>query len=114
MLVDPSPKSPLVYQQLLKTSTCRKLDAILISHHHPDHHEYAMDMAREKRLPVLLTGRTLHWLKHHFGESYVADIELELIAESSAITRWKNSPIRSYELPGHDEGMVGLAPDTLD
>lgn len=114
LLVDPSPESPLVYQQLLDTLNTRKLDAILISHHHPDHHEYAMDLAREKQLPVVLTERTVYWLNRHFGEDYLAGIELELIYEGCVVTQWKNSPVRVYELPGHDEGMVGLAPDTLD
>lgn len=114
VLVDPSPKSSLVYQKLLMTLNKRGLDAILISHHHPDHHEYAMDLAREKQLPVLLTERTIYWLNSHYGEDYLEGIELELICEGSVVTQWKNSPVRAYELPGHDEGMVGLAPDTLD
>jgi len=113
VLVDPSPKSPEVYQQLLSTMESRNLDAILISHHHPDHHEYAMDLAREKQLPVLLTERTVYWLNRHFGEDYLDGVELELISEGYVVTHWKNSPVRAYELPGHDEGMVGLAPDTL-
>ncbi len=114
VLVDPSPKSPEVYQQLLETMDGRGLDAILISHHHPDHHEYAMDLAREKQLPVLLTERTVYWLNRHYAEDYLEGVTLELISEGSVVTHWKNSPVRAYELPGHDEGMVGLAPDTLD
>ncbi len=113
VLVDPSPESDEVYQKLLKTFESRPLDAILISHHHPDHHEYAMDLAREKLLPVLMTERTAYWLIQQYGESYLFGIRLEMIQQDSVISYWKGSPIRAYELPGHDEGMVGLAPDTL-
>jgi len=113
VLVDPSPESDEVYQRLLNTFRERPLDALLISHHHPDHHEYAIDFAREKGLPVLMTKATVYWLNTHFGEDYLDGIAIEEIAEGSVISYWKGSPIRVYELPGHDEGMVGLAPDCL-
>jgi glyoxylase-like metal-dependent hydrolase (beta-lactamase superfamily II)/8-oxo-dGTP pyrophosphatase MutT (NUDIX family) len=113
VLVDPSPKSAQVYQALLKTLANNQLDAILITHRHPDHHERAMDMAREKNIPVLLTAQTLVRLKTEFGQDYVDGIELEIISEGMQITRWKQHPIHVYELPGHDDGMVGLAPENL-
>jgi glyoxylase-like metal-dependent hydrolase (beta-lactamase superfamily II) len=29
------------------------------------------------------------------------------------LTRWLGQPVRCYALPGHDAGMLGLAPDNL-
>ena len=113
VLVDPSPKSAKVYQALIKTLGDRQLDAILITHRHADHHEHAMDLAREKNIPVLLSAQTLVRLKQEFGQVYVDGVELEIIKEGTEITRWKNHPIHAYALPGHDDGMVGLAPDNL-
>ena len=113
VLVDPSPKSDEVYALLANTLSDRAIDAILITHHHPDHHQRAMDIARSKNVPVLLSAITLKRLKASFGENYVAGLALEMIVEGSEITRWKSQAVRAYELPGHDDGMLGLAPDNL-
>lgn len=113
VLVDPSPKSEEVYRLLANTLSYRPVDVILITHHHPDHHERAMDMACEKDVPVLISCTTLEHLNASFGEEYYKGLELEIISEGSEITRWKGEPVRVYELPGHDDGMVGLAPDNL-
>jgi len=113
VLVDPSPESAEVYSWLINTLTRRRLDAILISHHHPDHHERAFELAREKNVPVLLSGITLQRIKSDFGEQYIANTQLIIITEGTEITRWKGQAIRAYELPGHDDGMLGLAPDNL-
>ncbi len=111
VLVDPSPNSDDGYSGLIKTLS--SIDAILITHHHPDHHERAFDLARLKKVPVLLTAITLTHLYDVYGEAYVDGVEITLIEEGDEITYWKGSPIQVYELPGHDDGMVGLAPDTL-
>lgn len=113
VLVDPSPKSDEVYTLLSNTLSSRPIDAILISHHHPDHHERAFDLARDKRVPVLLSKNTLERLKKGYGKRYVSGVKLEIVKEGSQITCWKGEVVRAYELPGHDDGMLGLAPDSL-
>ncbi len=113
VLVDPSPKSAEVYAQLINTLSGRMPDAIFISHHHPDHHERAFQMAREFELPVLLSRITLGRIEADFGEDYVANTQIQVIKEGAEITRWKGQAVRAYELPGHDDGMLGLAPDRL-
>lgn len=113
LLVDPSPKSDAVYQQLLTTLRRYPVDAILISHHHPDHHHHAMELARAQQLPVLMSAHTRCWLVRHFGKAYLEGVELEIIASGTAVCEWQGQPVRAYELPGHDEGMLGLAPDSL-
>jgi len=113
VLVDPSPKSAEVYAQLINTLSGRMPDAVFISHHHPDHHERAFQMAREFELPVLLSRITLGRIEVDFGEDYVANTQIQVIKEGAEITRWKGQAVRAYELPGHDDGMLGLAPDRL-
>lgn len=113
VLVDPSPESAEVYARLIKTLSGRRLDAILISHHHPDHHERAFELAREKNVPVLLSAITRARIKNDFGKQYTRNTQLITIKEGTEITRWKGQAIRAYELPGHDDGMLGLAPDNL-
>ncbi len=89
VLVDPSPESGEVYSQLVKTLSARRLDAILISHHHPDHHERAFELAREKNVPVLMSRITRERIEKDFGADYIANIQIKIIAEGSEITRWK-------------------------
>ena len=113
ILVDPSAKDDGVYQQLLTTLQRYPVDAILISHHHPDHHHYAMELARTQQIPVLMSACTRYWLARHFGAGYLEGVELEIITEGTAVCEWQGQPVRAYELPGHDEGMLGLAPDSL-
>ncbi len=36
------------------------------------------------------------------------------MVENEEVTRWHGSPVRVYEIPGHDAGHLGLAPDSLD
>jgi glyoxylase-like metal-dependent hydrolase (beta-lactamase superfamily II) len=111
--VDPSPESTEAYARLIKTLSRRRLDAIFISHHHPDHHERAFELAREKNVPVLLSEITRERIRDDFGEQYIANTQLSVITEGCEITRWKGQAIRAYALPGHDDGMLGLAPDNL-
>ncbi len=113
VLVDPSPGSAEVYSQLIKTLSNRMLDAILISHHHPDHHERAFELALEKGIPVLMSHITRERIEHDFGTAYLANTRIKIIAEGTEVTRWKGRAVRAYELPGHDDGMLGLAPDDL-
>ena len=113
ILVDPSPRSDAVYLQLLDTLRELGPDAILITHHHPDHHERAMRLAREMNLPVMLTAQTRVNLETGYGQEYTRGVALQAISEGQEITRWKGEAVRVYELPGHDDGMVGLAPDDL-
>jgi len=113
VLVDPSPKSDEVYGRLLNTLSGRVLDAILISHHHPDHHERAFELARDQGLPVLASAITFKRLKDEYGETYFEGVRREIVAEGSEITCWKSEAVRAFELPGHDDGMLGLAPDSL-
>ncbi len=113
VLVDPSPESEEVYTRLTNSLSGRHLDAIFISHHHPDHHERAFDLAREKNVPVLLGRITLERLKLSYGDDYVVATDLKIIDEGHKITRWKGEAVRAFELPGHDDGMLGLVPDNL-
>ncbi|MEC7131768.1 MAG: NUDIX hydrolase, partial [SAR324 cluster bacterium] len=52
ILVDPSPKSEEIYKVLLQQMKEENLDALFLTHHHPDHHQHAPDLARELSVPV--------------------------------------------------------------
>ncbi len=113
VLVDPSPKSVAVLTELNEVLNSHHIDAILLSHHHGDHHQFSMDIARGQDIPILCTELTVQHLHQTLGAAYTEGVAIELINEGTVITRWKGNAIRVYALPGHDEGMVGLAPDNM-
>lgn len=109
-LVDPSPESPEVLKRLLATLETRPPDRLLITHHHPDHHQFAPEIARRLGIPLLCTPITARRLGTLFGEGYLEGVELHLLDEGDQVTRWLDRPVLTHRLPGHDDGMIGLAP----
>lgn len=113
ILTDPSPASPAVLKQLLNTLRGQEPDAIFITHHHPDHHEHAADLARELKVPVLCSKITRQRIQGRWGLSYFNDIDVQYVQQDDIVTHWLGHPVICHELPGHDDGMVGLAPESL-
>jgi len=110
-LVDPSPESECVLEQLLRTLESHPVDALMITHHHPDHHQFAPDIARRLSLPLLCSQRTERRLLATFGEHYLDGLKIQHLAEGDRLTRWLGRSVICHELPGHDDGMLGLAPE---
>jgi glyoxylase-like metal-dependent hydrolase (beta-lactamase superfamily II) len=113
LLIDPSPNSEEEYQRLLTTIQDSKPDAIFLTHHHPDHHQLSNRLARELRIPIILSQDTLQRLTAKFGQQYFENIELQTVSENQQVTCWHGSAVRVYEIPGHDSGHLGLAPDSM-
>ena len=113
IITDPSPASDEVLQKLIKTLKPHKLDAILITHHHPDHHERAPQLAKVLGIPILCTEITENRLKKKCGDNYLEGVEIRRISQGEKITRWLGRDVICHELPGHDDGMVGLAADDM-
>lgn len=113
VLTDPSPSSPEVLQRLKNTLENRRPDAILITHHHPDHHEFAPDLARDLGVPILCSKATEQRITGRWGTAYFENIQVKHIQQDEVITQWLGHNVICHELPGHDDGMVGLAPDNL-
>lgn len=113
LIVDPSPSSMEEYQTLLDTIPCKKLNAIFLTHHHPDHHQFSNQLARQIKLPIILSHDTQKRLILKNGKDYFKNIELRNVVENDEVTRWHGSAVRVYEIPGHDAGHIGLAPDNM-
>lgn len=112
ILVDPSPATPEIYARLLRTLKGRLPQAIMISHHHPDHHEMAPELARELGIPLCCSARTLEELREIYGAGLSAGIEVRVLEEGEVLTQWMGQPVHCHALPGHDAGMLGLMPDS--
>lgn len=113
LLVDPSPESGEVYRKLQQTLAPHRVDAIFITHHHHDHHEMAPDLARDLGVPLACSGRTREYLERWQEPGYLEGVDVETVAEGEVLTHWLGQPVRTHALPGHDDGMLGLAPDNM-
>ncbi|MCB1750847.1 MAG: MBL fold metallo-hydrolase [Gammaproteobacteria bacterium] len=110
-LVDPSPKDGDSYDKLLRTLQRYPVDRILITHHHRDHHQQAPDLARRLGLPILCSARTEQRLRASYGAGYLDGVSVATLQEGDVVTRWQGREVRAHYLPGHDDGMLGLAPE---
>ncbi|PWQ95716.1 MBL fold metallo-hydrolase [Leucothrix arctica] len=114
ILTDPSPSSNEILE-LLKTSLAEyKPDAILLSHHHPDHHERAPQLAKDWNIPILCSQKCQQRLLQRFGSDYLDDIDVRHIQQNDVVTQWHGDDVICHELPGHDDTMVGLAAKNLE
>lgn len=105
-LIDPSPKDEdefLKLQGSLKGFTFSK---ILLTHHHPDHHEFAPRMAKEHKVPICISQDSLDRIKAKWGVDYFADVKIITVKDDDILTDWKNEEVRLMSVPGHDEGQM--------
>ena len=114
LLIDPSPNSEEEYRRLLTTIKDFVPDSIFLTHHHPDHHQFSNKLARELRVPIILSKDTLQRLTEKYGHQYFENIELQTVSENQQVSSWHGSAVRVYEIPGHDSGHLGLAPDSME
>ncbi len=123
VLLDPSPASSEVLEKLLRTLENERVDRIFLTHHHPDHHEFAPELALRLQVPISLSAQTHRFILEKHGPDYFSPevpgsppqpcIPLEFVEEGDILTRWKGEPVRVHAVPGHDAGQLALAPDSL-
>ena len=112
ILLDPSPKDQAEYLKLKNTIALFGLDKILLTHHHPDHHESAPDLARDLKVPMLMS-RDTHTRLTKKNSDYFQDIQIDFVKEGDVVTKWLGREVVIHEVPGHDEGQIALAPTDL-
>ena len=116
VLVDPSPKDDREYEKFV--NTLKKFGFtytdIFLTHHHGDHHQKAPQLAREFSLPITLSQDSHQRILKQKGEKYFAGIEIKYAREGDMLTRWLGKNVKVYEIPGHDEGQLALAPGTME
>ena len=114
VLIDPSPKDQAELKKLITHLSKYKVDEIFLTHHHPDHHEHAVDLAKLYNVEIGLSSDTKTRILSKHGEDYFKDIPLKYYKEGDILTKSLGSDVRVYEVPGHDEGQLALAPETLN
>jgi ribonuclease/clavin/mitogillin len=113
ILFDPSPKDRTELNKLLSTIEPFKVTHLLISHHHPDHHEYSTDIARLLKLPVFISQDSFNRLTQ-INPKYFDQLDVLIVKEGTVVTKWLGQDVLVFEVPGHDEGQIALAPKKLN
>lgn len=113
VLVDPSPKDEGELEKLKCSLAPYKVDKILITHHHPDHHEFARELATFYGVDLYMSADTKERIAAKHGASYFGDVVIHELRSGDVVTKTRNLPVKVYEVPGHDEGQLALAPSDL-
>lgn len=113
VLVDPSPLSIDEYEKLKNTVLKFGINEIFLTHHHPDHFEFSNLLSKELDIPVSLSEDTYQRIEKKLP-GFFEGVTLTKRKEGDVITSWLGQPVRVYEVPGHDEGQLALAPDNMN
>ncbi|MFL5784151.1 MAG: MBL fold metallo-hydrolase [Bacteriovoracaceae bacterium] len=108
VLLDPSPISDEEYDRFKNTLGKFSFNKILITHHHPDHHERSTRLAQEFNVPMLLSQDTHDRLSKKIP-GYFDKVKTIIVKEGDVVTKWLNHDVVVYEVPGHDKGQIALA-----
>ncbi|MEK6807369.1 MAG: MBL fold metallo-hydrolase [Pseudomonadota bacterium] len=110
VLVDPSPCSREELEKLCRTLQPLGVHEVFLTHHHPDHREYADEVARHFRVPLGMSADTRARITQKSGDKFFGDLEIKIYREGDELTRWLGEAVQIIEVPGHDEGQLALMP----
>lgn len=110
VLIDPSPKTKKNLEKLIQNLRGLKLREIFITHHHPDHQQYAGDIASFFKIPLGMSQDTYNRLLTLRGKKFFKGSQVKIYQEGDILLNWLGSPVKVFSIPGHDEGQLGLAP----
>lgn len=111
--IDPSPCNLEEYRKLKNSLQKYGVDFIMLTHHHPDHHEYAPNLARDFAVGIGLSLDSKQRIEQKWGSDYFKNIPLTILSEGMVLTESNNRDVVLYAVPGHDEGQLALAPRDL-
>lgn len=114
VLIDPSPKDKNELSKLLKHLSKFKVDEIFLTHHHPDHHEHSIDIAKFYNVKIGLSADTLRRITNKYGADYFDEVETIIYKDGDILTKSLGHDVTVFEVPGHDEGQLALAPTSMN
>jgi ribonuclease/clavin/mitogillin len=112
VLVDPSPNDRAELERLCRRLDAFGLDLVFLTHHHPDHREFADEVARRYRVPLGLSADTRDRIAQKEGEKFFDGLAVRIFADGDELTRWQGEPVRVVAVPGHDEGQLAPMPES--
>lgn len=110
VLVDPSPRDREELERLIALLDVTGVDEVLLTHHHPDHRQYANEIAERYDIPLAMSDTTRKLLGMA-APGFFGELLLRTYDEGDVVTRWLGRPVRVVAVPGHDEGQIALMPD---
>lgn len=111
ILIDPSPQDQNELEKLKKTLDMSKVNKIMLTHHHGDHHKYAPELAREFNLEMYMSEDT-HQRILSYDKNYFSEITIRHIHDGDVMTEWLGEKVIAMSVPGHDEGQMALYPSS--
>ncbi|MFT6070376.1 MAG: glyoxylase-like metal-dependent hydrolase (beta-lactamase superfamily II) [Bacteriovoracaceae bacterium] len=105
-LIDPSPIDEDEYLKLKNSISSLEVKKIFLTHHHPDHHEFAPRLALELNLPIFISLDSRSRIEAKWGEDYFKKNKVYLACDGDILTDWKGKPVHLMAVPGHDEGQL--------
>ncbi|CAM9909529.1 unnamed protein product [Chrysoparadoxa australica] len=110
LLVDPSPKDEEEKEKLKRSLDKVGFDAFFISHHHPDHHEFLPSLVQEYQKPVYMSEVTKGFIDTKWGKEYLSHMDIHFLKDEDSLGTTLGKELKVFEVPGHDEGQLALAP----
>lgn len=106
VLVDPSPADRDELGRLCRSLDAFGVDLVFLTHHHPDHREFADEIARRYDVPIGMSADTRERIARKSGAAFFEGLDVRIYAEGDALTRWQGESVRLLAVPGHDEGQL--------
>ncbi|MCP4913045.1 MAG: MBL fold metallo-hydrolase [Oligoflexia bacterium] len=114
ILIDPSPKNEEEYQKFVNTLQSFKVNQIFITHHHPDHHEFATKLANELNVSIRISSDSYQRIKEKYGNDYFQDVEINIAKDGDTLTTLSDGrQVLLMAVPGHDEGQLAIYDENL-
>lgn len=114
ILIDPSPKDLKELRKFLNVISQYKLEAIFLTHHHNDHYQNLREIVKELNVPVWLSEDTFQRISKNQGDEFFNDINIKFISDRDVVTTWLGKKVITMAIPGHDEGQLGLYPESKE
>lgn len=111
-LIDPSPCDAEEYAKLQSFLTAwGRPQRLVLTHHHPDHHQQAPQLAREWDLPLAMSLDTQQRIARRWGNDYLAGICIHTLCEGDTLCSSRGRAVKVVAVPGHDAGQLAFLPD---
>lgn len=120
LIVDPSPINNTQYANLkntlnrIKEKNNFEFSAIFITHHHADHLMNAPRLAKEFALPIIISEESFNKISKKTDSSVIESLEISFAGEGDILAKWRGNNVMVFEVPGHAEGQLALAPENME
>jgi ribonuclease/clavin/mitogillin len=106
VVVDPSPADRAELERLYRSLDAFGVDLVFLTHHHPDHREFADEIARRYGVPLGLSADTRERIARKAGAGFFEGLDVRIYGEGDELTRWQDQRVVLLSVPGHDEGQL--------